>query len=101
MEGYWKVHINDFDSFIKFILRRYKSFQNHDLNIFRMYYTDYNNDYIYLCIQYFSNDKYIMTYLFCSAENMKWFEDNGVIYMGEFYSRKKKLERLKEISKME
>lgn len=99
MVGYYKVHRNNFDSFIAFLLRKYKDFQNYDLNDFKPYYN--NSDYLYLCIQYhYSYNKFIMTYMNYSLESAEWYKRNSVSYCGEYHARREKLERLDKLSRM-
>lgn len=103
MKVYWKVHINNFDSFIDYILERYKYFKNiRDLSYFKSY---YNNDYLYLLIDIsdmmnVDKYKYLLSYCYANNDDRKWLDNDGWKYMGEFFNRKRKLEVLNIISKL-
>ncbi len=100
MKVYWKVHYNNFHDFISHIRNKYGSFGG-NLNRFENYYGC--EQYIYLGVddrEYVTDDKYNLTYMNCTAENADWYNDDDWIYMGEFNDRKKKLKKLKTISKM-
>jgi len=96
MKIYWKVHNRDFDSFISYILVRYKNFSNDDLNLYRDYY--HGKEYIFLLIEE-SHEKgrYYLSYTGCSSFSIEWLSYNNWEDMGKYCGRKEKLERLAEI----
>lgn len=94
MTLYWKVHIKDFESFVKYLLSEYKYFSNELYHFKNNYDTNYN--YLYLFITKLSNSKYRMT--FSDSLSIHNTDTSHFTYMGEFNGRKEKLKFLNEIS---
>lgn len=94
---YWKVHISNFDSFISYILERYKNFNNiNDLKYFKDYFN--HGTFIYLFIDIEDNGLYTLAYT--NYRDKKWADTQEWKYMGEFYGRRDKLKRLEIISRL-
>ena len=93
---YWKVHIRNYDSFISYILKMYKNFNNEDMYCFRSSYR--GEDYIYLVVKYNEDGTYRLSYSVNTDNSRRWLIINDWKYKGEYNGRREKLERLAVVS---
>lgn len=97
---YWTVHINDFNSFIKYLLKRYdNNFSNiNELTSFNNFYASKNSSILYLAVSKEVNiNGYYLSYMDHDSLSRSWYNRNEYTYMGRYYDRKDKLDRLNDI----
>ncbi len=97
MRVFWKVHIDNFNDFERFMWFKYKNFTNKNLHYFKSFYRE--SEYLYLFIgpSNYSHTEYQMTYSYYS----EIFDPDKISvskYMGEYNLSKERLYKLKRLN---
>lgn len=97
MQIFWKVHISNFNCFVRYLYQKYGKFCNTSgIEYFKNYYKYNGPDYIYLCIDDDFNvdgNGYHLSY------SRNFLGTDTWEYMGEYNGRKDKLIKLDKLSK--
>ncbi len=97
MQIFWKVHISNFNCFVKYLRQKYGNFCNISGIEFFIYYYKYTGlDYIYLCVD---DDFSAVENVYHLSYSTNFLNTDKWEYMGEYNGRKDKLIELDKLSK--
>lgn len=100
MRLFWKVSSCNFKYFVSYISNKYSDCNINGLKKMNRYYTN-GDDNLYICVEKkirYSSYQYYFGYCRTRLCDYEFLIDNGYVYMGEYYSRKQKLNKLNNIS---
>jgi hypothetical protein len=97
MQIFWKVHISNFNCFVRYLYHKYGKFCNTSgIEFFINYYKHSGLDYIYLCID---DDFSAVENVYHLSYSTNFLNTDKWKYMGEYHGRKDKLIKLDKLSK--